>query len=730
MSTEPTGAGEKRTLPTVSSGRPEENGPQDLEVKRIQSYYIVAQEGDPVLFVIKRWFENDNRFIFDAFVRAANIPLDISKGDFYELDCNSPKISFLQMIEAFNSIRPEAASYCLDYAEGKRPDPFMKLFSDSGVKRAFLSNVKHVSTLYAADEATSMNVFAKMFAANLAQYTDELKDSRALYPRRYKHPYMRAGQSSAFEKHRIPAKPDSFVMFAGPHHVSGDPVRRLVAYVHSVNEQGARKILADHSVPRGGKPTYTQAICDMVIPPNAQGKMRSPLVDQMLRQYYSNDWGWTQELYPGLTDELRASLLIDETSIKNAPNVDAPNQDEIKIIRTELTTNSCYVKYDVLATQNSDPNVDAAIKFNAEDFEQLVLNCVIHVLNMGLQKQEALKKSLRELIEANPGLVVAFENSIEPWQVVGSTPDNVEPRHHAAKLKERLKAVYATAEVKEFAFSTLLRSQRKTNSVSWSATKWTDEHKPWYDVYQSRPGRNPYKDPVKVMLSAEEIELVLRPAPAGTLPLNVKSPLGLPEGAVASLPSDYSLWTFMRNISGLKDAVAYRRRLFSEGKIAHPHIGCWTSALKPWCPSLLNPIGNWQNVYQILTLGMFDSHYMPRHSVLRLALKPVLTQAWYAVSRQAFSKLLFTPERFNVRELPKGGSALKWHTDEPAIYPVCPDGDDEDESQGFLDDTSYDSMQAGPQGEVDRSSKRQMMQALPPSPPTEGGSGAGSSSIM
>jgi hypothetical protein len=79
---------------------------------------------------------------------------------------------------------------------------------------------------------------------------------------------------------------------------------------------------------------------------------------------------------------------------------------------------------------------------------------------------------------------------------------------------------------------------------------------------------------------------------------------------------------------------------------------------------------------------------MPRHCVLRLALKPVLTQVWHALSGEAFTKLLFTPERFNVRELPYGGSALKWHTDQNAISPVCPQERVGPLSHGFLDDAA------------------------------------------
>tara|TARA_X000001036_G_scaffold48235_2_gene38537 strand:- start:774 stop:3110 length:2337 start_codon:yes stop_codon:yes gene_type:complete len=677
----------------------EEAGPPPLETQRLQSYYVVAQEGDPVLFVIKGWFMMDNRFIFDAFVRAAQLPLDISQGNFYELDCSRPNVSFEQLIKAFNVIRQEAAYYARSYSGGARPNPYEAIFDDPEVRNKLLKEMPHVANLYGQD---SLRLFADAFAANLAMYTDEFADTgRPGAVRPYKHPYLRAGQSSPFEKFRVPAAPDSMVFFAGPHHVSGDPVRRLCAYVHSVNEQGARKILADHPVQRGAKPSYTDAVAKMVIPPNAQGKTRSPLIDKFLREANANDWGWTTELNPRLPDILRESLLIDRASIDAAPDADPTDPRAIEEIRTSMKENSCYVKYGVLYELNQNPDVPDNVKIDAENFENWVLNCVITVINRGLEKQEELKTALRNLLSEKPELVALPENAIEPF-LIHLGAGGTEPRHHAKLLKDRLAALpFVSKELKEFAFNVLLRSQRKATSKSWDGRPWEDEHKPWCDAYNNIlpvGGKNPYKDPVKIMLSAAEREAVLAPAPDGTLPLTWQSPLGLPDTSVDSRPSDYSRWTFIQNISGLAPAVEYRKRLFSEGRIPHPHIGAWVSAGKPWCPSVLSPVGNWQNVYQILTLGMFDSHYMPRHCVLRMALKPIITQAWHALSREDFKKVLFCPERFNIRELPRGGSALKWHTDQPAIYPVCPEDRGEDASEGFLDDTRQGSILAPPGG--------------------------------
>ena len=132
------------------------------------------------------------------------------------------------------------------------------------------------------------------------------------------------------------------------------------------------------------------------------------------------------------------------------------------------------------------------------------------------------------------------------------------------------------------------------------------------------------------------------------------------------------LWALVHNIGGSAKAARIRNKLYNDNEISHPHIGAWVSHLCPWCPPLANPVGCWQNVYQILVLGMFDSHYMPEHIVLRNALKPIIEQMWHATSRSAFRKVLFAPERFNLRELPSGGSPLKWHIDQDALAPACP----------------------------------------------------------
>jgi hypothetical protein len=132
-------------------------------------------------------------------------------------------------------------------------------------------------------------------------------------------------------------------------------------------------------------------------------------------------------------------------------------------------------------------------------------------------------------------------------------------------------------------------------------------------------------------------------------------------------------WWLVCNVSGQKSAALLRKQMFDAGEIPHPHIGAWVSTQMPWSPPLCTPVGNWQNVYLVLTLGMFDSHYNPRQNFLRAALHPVIHAAWKAVSRQPFTKILYAPERSNVRFLPTGGQKLNWHVDASAIAPVCAD---------------------------------------------------------
>jgi hypothetical protein len=164
----------------------------------------------------------------------------------------------------------------------------------------------------------------------------------------------------------------------------------------------------------------------------------------------------------------------------------------------------------------------------------------------------------------------------------------------------------------------------------------------------------------------QDVEKDLMAAPMNCDP-NLHSVANGPLARKDGLESNkQDLWELVSNLGGNKESVTLRYKLYLDGKIAHPHIGAWVSHLKPWCPTLCKPIV-WQNVYQVLTKGMFDSHYMPQHQILRHTLKPIIEQMWHATSRREFKKILFPPERFNLRELPKGGEPLQWHIDQDAL---------------------------------------------------------------
>jgi hypothetical protein len=267
-------------------------------------------------------------------------------------------------------------------------------------------------------------------------------------------------------------------------------------------------------------------------------------------------------------------------------------------------------------------------------------------------------------------------------------------------------------ELRDYATSILLRCARSPNSASWKRfngltpieSAWEDEQKKFTDAFLK---------PQKLLRSWEEALLELQPAQKGPVE---ESDLARKDGLKTN---ELDLWQLVHNIGGNKKAAQIRSTLYNAGKIAHPHIGAWVSNQKPWCPPLANPVGNWQNVYQLLVLGMFDSHYMPKHVELRQELKPIIEQMWYATSRKPFEKVLFAPERFNLRELPEGGSKLPWHmyvhlparcalprhvfcpagntdvlsacSDQDAIAPACPPTStpqsDVEQLGGFLMDT-------------------------------------------
>lgn len=554
-------------------------GNTDTDYQRMQSYYVCAQTKAPVLFVVQGWFHGVNRFAFDAMQRHMGLGLELKTNDFYPLRSDS-KVTFEAALSWYDQYYKQMNAYIAS----RNLDCLWKI--PDCIKKTKIDLDKFVQSM-----ATSLNF--KTF------------DEAVL---------------TSMNKHRVPAEPDSMVFFTGPHMVDSTPVRRLVCYIHSLSENTANDVLNDF-------PNYSNAVTDMKIPPNAQGKQRSNLVDAYLKDHFG-EWGW--ERIPG--------LLIDRSSIEDAPFVAPADPVMVKAIKASLLRDSCYVAKNVLADSNTG--------ITAADFETKVLECLATVIDIGLRKQEELKARLSVWIRDYSGTVDAL---LRP-------PDD--PKAHEKVLKHRISGM--DAELQEYAKSTLLRGTRNPTSASWKKFKGEDFSWP----------KDVDSDGNKVMRTVEEVVQILLPVPDGLLTTSVADgPLARLDGNMNN-PKD--LWQLVRNISGLKPSVELRLKLYEKRQIAHPHIGHWVSAKKPWNPPLTTPVGSWQNVYMLLTLGMFDSHYMPFHNKLRTALRPIIEQVWHASSRKPFQKVLFAPERFNVRELPNGGQPLQWHIDQDAIAPACP----------------------------------------------------------
>ena len=570
----------------------------------MQSYYVCSQQEDPVLFVVKGWFSGRNRYAFDAMQRAAGLQLDLKTNDFYLL-CSTTKVQFETALEWYQAYFQKMN----DFLQTRDPEDLLPI------------PVQMATAMFAKPKVSTQTFVSSLAPALNAAFPADATEQRQLL-------------LTAMSKYRVPAQSDSMVFFAGPHMVDSTPVRRLVCYIHSLSENTAADILREF-------PSYTIDVESMTIPPNAQGKQRSNLVDAYLKDHFHGNWGWTR----------RPGLLFDQASIEEAPNVAPANIEVVDTIRQSFLNDSCYVATDVLES-------NTAAGFAASEFETYILDCVAIVIDRGLKEQEALKADLMKWIGTYFGGMDAL--------LLHPEDSSTHEKELTARLKLGDKTLM-TPRVKEYAMSTMLRSARKPTSASWEALDgqtftWPDDGVP--------QGK-------KVIRSKSELEDLLRAVSPELLQQSVA------DGHLARLDGDMNkpkdLWQLVRNIGGLKPAVQLRRRLFLDGKIAHPHIGHWVSAAKPWNPPLTNPVGNWQNVYMLLTLGMFDSHYMPRHDALRSALRPIIEQVWHASSRKPFAKVLFAPERFNIRELPNGGQALPWHIDQDAIAPACGD-------IGFLQD--------------------------------------------
>jgi len=566
----------------------------NVDAQRMQSYYVCTQDKDPVLFVVKGWFVGSNRHAFDIMQRAAGLDLALDTNDFYTL--NSKNVSFDMSLGWYNDFFPKMD----DYIASKDDRALLPL---PATLRQFLSKPGN----------GGQEGFVQKF---IQFFDDELIPNDA--------------KLSKMEVYRVPAKTDSMVFFTGPHSVVKTPVTRLVIFTHSLSETTAQNILNSFE-------DYSEKIKAMEIPPNAQGKTRSSLVDKYLKQAHGQ-WGWTD-----LPEDLRSSLLIDKDSIDNAPLAAPANADMVLEMRSAIIADSCYVHENVLR----DAAPVHGIKLSASDLEQWVLGCIATVLDRALAEQERLRTALRDWLQTYPGRIDALL----------AHPEN--PHIHEKVLKARLDAAgMLDDELREYAMNVLLRGVRQPKSKSWEQFNNSETAFRW-------PADPDTKK--KVLRSPGEASAELDPAPDA---------LPVADGPLARLDGDMNnkkdLWQLVHNIGGHDAAARLRLRLFKRGEIKHPHIGAWVSARKPWCPPLSTPVGCWQNVYQVLVLGMFDSHYMPRHVYLLHVVKPLIEQMWHATSRTKFTKVLFAPERFNVRELPKGGLPLQWHIDQDVLAPACP----------------------------------------------------------
>ena len=585
----------KRKNPPAEADPAAAGGQTDVDYQRMQSYYVCAQQQNPVLYVVRGWFVGKNRLAFDAMQRSAGLNLQLKTNDFYPL-CSDSKVQFETTLKWYQLYFDK-----------------MNMFLRTRQRESLMNVPPQMMTEMLKKTKLAEQVFVDNLESELNITFPKAEEAHTL---------------TTMEKYMVPAKPDSMVFFTGPHMVDSTPVRRLVCYVHSLSENTASDILRDF-------PTYTSQVERMLVPPNAQGKARSNLVDAFLKEHFGGEWGWTRQ--PG--------LLFDQASIDDAPKVAPRNPVLVERIRQSFINTSCYVATDVLA--NSEVGV------SAHELETYILNCLATVIDMGLRKQEYLKKRLLMWIKET------FPDGIDALLA-----HPVDPTTHEKSLKERLKlgdANLMTDEVKDYAMSTLLRSTRKPTSTSWEAFdgqknfKWPVEVVP---------------DGKKVIRDKRELKQLLKPVDDALMNMSVA------DGPLARLNGDMNnpkdMWQLAYNIGGLLPAQKLRRKLYLENKIAHPHIGHWVSPSKPWNPPLTNPVGNWQNVYMILTKGMFDSHYMPAHNKLRKALRPIIEQVWHASSRRPFEKVIFAPERFNIRELPEGGQELQWHIDQDAIAAACP----------------------------------------------------------
>lgn len=634
-------AGKKRVL---------EDG-EDANYQRMQSYYVCTQQEQPVLHVVRGWFRGQNRFVFEAMQSAAQFG--------YVMDVNDFSCLFKGAREPFETA---LAWYTAFFPE-------LSVFATSQRAQPDIERVrKNVPVPMRASLGKIGDASGHAFAAAFADEFEAL---------RRKHADIVRGELSALTKYRVPAKSDSYVVFAGPHMVESTPVKRLILYVHSETNVSAEIQLKKHrpspqSSSKAVKLGLEGSVRSMVIPPSAQGKGRSNYVDQFLKEANGGVWGWplpdgqgssSAAPAPPCPEAVRPLLMFGQESVDKAPSVPdltVAQQQLVDRVRRSVIDDSSYVHEDVL--RDAGTAVDG-VSLSAADLEQHVLDNLAIVVNKGREMHARLCKELRGKLEQRrerrrEQLEDTLGWLLDPSGSSGTSAQNSVPSLLKGRLVEGL-GVPKDSELFNFATNVLVRGARKTSSAAWQRLAGQTNFA-WPEDANS--SAKYFKDVADVTA-----ELADRWPDGQSFDVR-QTPLVHKGGDTAK---SVDMWQFVFNISAQKEAVELRKRLFDEGRIPHPHLGIWVSQNMPWCPPLSTPVGNFQNVYLLLTKGMFDAHYDPRHNYLRAALLPVIQAAWKAFSKQPFRTVLFSPERMNIRYLPTGGQKLNWHVDHDAIEAVC-----------------------------------------------------------
>lgn len=638
------GAGEKRQRD------------KDQTYQRMQSYYVCEQDravGPPVLHVVRGWFAGQNRLVFQVMQQAADMGYVLDVNDFSCLH-KHVRVQFETALDWYTSFAPALS----DFATSVRGD---------GDTEELRSQIPTDMLRWLRE--TRNDPDGRKFAADFAERFDGAA--------RGEYPEIVNGQLSRLAKHMVPAEPDSFVVFAGPHMVEDSPVKRLCLYVHSETEISAKQLLDRHgprkSSNRAVSLGYEGSVREMIVPPSAQGTQRSNLIDKYLKEANGGVWGWPLRDAEGSSSDapvdpaqlappsIRPHLLLDHQSIEECPPLPALTQDQratVAAIKSSMKNDSCYVHKSVLGGSS----VAAGAGLTASRLAQHSLDDLAIVLNRGVEEHRRLRDALRGAMDQRGA---TMEQLLAP---------NQSDARAGKVLDGRLDTMLGltsknNAELHAFATNVLLRGPRKATSAAWTRFTGADTGFAW-PPDPEQGGDKRLRDPAEA-----RGELLDRPVPASALGPDGKFDVRLTrlmhKGGDLQEPRDQ--WWLVCNVSGQKSAALLRKQMFDAGEIPHPHIGAWVSTQMPWSPPLCTPVGNWQNVYLVLTLGMFDSHYNPRQNFLRAALHPVIHAAWKAVSRQPFTKILYAPERSNVRFLPNGGQKLNWHVDASAIAPVCLD---------------------------------------------------------